>query len=240
MESKPDNFKLEKTSMWSFAERGSWATHSGSYRGNWSPYVPRNLILRYSKPNEWVLDQFLGGGTSLIEAKLLNRNAIGIDINEASINTAKTNLAFKTTENPKIVLKLGDAKKLDYIENSSIDLICTHPPYSNIIKYSDGIDSDLSLMPYEDFLKAMEAVALESFRVLKKTKICSIMVGDLRRNGHIIPLGMEVMNIFLKLGFKSKEIIIKKQHNCKSTKYWNEKSNNFLMLEHEYIFIFEK
>ena len=53
----PEKFKLEDTTIWSFPERGSWATHSGKYRGNWSPYIPRNLILRYSKKKDWILDQ---------------------------------------------------------------------------------------------------------------------------------------------------------------------------------------
>lgn len=43
-----DNFKLEMTTVWSFPKRGNWATHSGMYRGNWSPYVPRNLILKFT------------------------------------------------------------------------------------------------------------------------------------------------------------------------------------------------
>ena len=46
----PERFKLEDTTIWSFPERGNWATHSGKYRGNWSPYIPRKyLFLRYSK-----------------------------------------------------------------------------------------------------------------------------------------------------------------------------------------------
>ena len=89
---QPSDFALEKTTIWSFKERGDWATHSGEYRGNWSPYVPRNLILRYTKPGEWVLDQFVGSGTTLVEAKLLNRHAIGLDINNKAINLAKKKL----------------------------------------------------------------------------------------------------------------------------------------------------
>jgi len=45
----PSDYKLEKTTVWSFPDRGKWATHQGNYRGNWSPYIPRNLILKYTK-----------------------------------------------------------------------------------------------------------------------------------------------------------------------------------------------
>ncbi|MDU1854385.1 MAG: site-specific DNA-methyltransferase, partial [Clostridium baratii] len=37
---------LETSTIWRFKERGSWSTHKGDYRGNWSPFVPRNIILR--------------------------------------------------------------------------------------------------------------------------------------------------------------------------------------------------
>ena len=95
IELQPNNFSSEQTTVWSFPDRGKWATHSGRYRGNWSPYIPRNLILRYSKPGDWILDQFLGSGTTLVEAKLLNRNAIGIDINPQSVALSEANLNFE-------------------------------------------------------------------------------------------------------------------------------------------------
>jgi hypothetical protein len=53
---EPKNFREEQTSVWSFPQRGNWATHSGEYRGNWSPYIPRNVILKYAKPDDLVLD----------------------------------------------------------------------------------------------------------------------------------------------------------------------------------------
>ncbi len=64
MNSNKDNFILEQTTIWSFPNRGNWATHSGNYRGNWSPYIPRNLVMRYSNEGDWILDQFLGSGTT--------------------------------------------------------------------------------------------------------------------------------------------------------------------------------
>ncbi len=237
---QPNNFKLEPTTVWSFPDRGSHATHSGRYRGNWSPYVPRNLILRYSNPGDWVLDQFVGSGTTLVEAKLLNRNAVGVDINPQSILISKTNLQFSYETTSKIYVQNGNAAKLSFIKDSSIDLICTHPPYANIIKYSKDIVEDISLLSTEEFLEKMYEVAKEAYRVLKIGKVCAIMVGDIRKYGKVFPLGFRVMECFLKAGFINKEIIIKKQHNCRSTDYWKKQNNNFLLLAHEYIFVFEK
>ena len=136
-----ENFELETNTVWSFPKRGKWATHDAKYRGNFSPFVAKNIILRYSKENDTVLDQFVGGGTTLIECKLNNRNAVGIDINPKAIEITKTKLDFSCNNNVDVELKLGNACKLD-LKDESVDLICTHPPYADIIKYSDGIEGD--------------------------------------------------------------------------------------------------
>jgi DNA modification methylase len=228
------------TSIWSFPDRGDWATHSGKYRGNWSPYVPRKLLLRYSNPNDWILDQFVGSGTTLVEAKLLNRNAIGVDINPQSVSISETNINFQCKTESKIYVKCGNAIALNFIKDSRIDFICTHPPYANIIRYSKNINGDLSHLAVEAFLEEMEEVASESYRVLKKGKYCAVMIGDVRKYGKVIPVGFRMMECFIKAGFTNKEIIIKQQHNCKSTEYWQNRNSEFLLLAHEYIFVFQK
>lgn len=65
MKYKPEQFELEETIIWSFKERG-----------NCPPQVPRNLILKYTKEGEIVLDTFCGSGTTRIETKLLNRKGV--------------------------------------------------------------------------------------------------------------------------------------------------------------------
>jgi len=239
---EPDNFELQMTTVWSFPERGDWATHNAKYRGNWSPYIPRNLILRYSKEGDLILDQFAGGGTTLIEAKLLNRDIIGVDINPASLELCKSAVDFKRENCGKVYIKQGDARNLSFIQDEHIDFICTHPPYANIIQYSEDIEGDLSHLKVEDFLEEMEKVAGECYRVLKKDKFCAILMGDTRQKGHMVPMSFEVMKIFKKKGFKLKELIIKEQHNCKATGYWKTNSikYNFLLIAHEYLFVFRK
>ena len=202
--------------------------------------MPRNLILRYSKPGDWVLDQFMGSGTTLVEAKLLNRNAVGVDINPQSVSISETNLQFQCETKSKIFTRNGDALNLHFIKDGSIDFICTHPPYANIIKYSKGIEGDISLLREDQFLQEMKKVSEESYRVLKAGKMCAVMIGDMRRHGKVIPLGFRVMECFLEAGFQNKEIIIKQQHNCSSTGYWREQKKDFLLVAHEYIFVFQK
>jgi len=238
----PDDFKLEMNTVWSFPERGEWATHDAKYRGNWSPYIPRNLLLRYSAEGEFILDQFAGGGTTLIEAKLLNRNILGVDINPAALKRCREKTDFNYPNAAKVYIKQGDARNLNFVPNESVDFICTHPPYANIIHYSNGIDGDLSNLDVRGFLEEMKPVAIECFRVLRPGKFCAILMGDTRKKGCVVPMSFSVMKIFEDVGFTTKEIIIKEQHNCKTTGYWktNSVKYNFLLLAHEYLFVFKK
>ncbi len=240
---EPDDFELEMTTHWSFPKRGDWATHDAKWRGNWSPYIPRNIILRYSQKGDLVLDQFAGGGTTLTEAKLLGRDCIGIDCNEAALAHCREKTDFDyAPAKGKVELRKGDARRLDFIADDSIDLICTHPPYANIIHYSEDIAEDLSRLNIPEFLEQMKPVAAECLRVLKKGKFCAVLMGDTRQKGCMIPLSFEVMNLFRDAGFTLKEIIIKEQHNCKATGYWktNSVKYNFLLIAHEYLFVFRK
>lgn len=240
---EPEDFELEMTTHWSFPKRGDWATHDAKWRGNWSPYIPRNIILRYSKEGDLLLDQFAGGGTTLVEAKLLNRNIIGVDVNDAAIERCIEKTDFEHEgANGKVDIIKGDARRLDFLQDNSIDLICTHPPYADIIKYSEDNPDDLSHLKIKDFLKEIKKVASESYRVLKKDKFCAVLMGDTRKKGCMVPMSFEVMNIFEEAGFKLKELIVKEQHNCKATGYWktNSVKYNFLLIAHEYLFVFRK
>ncbi|GHV33442.1 hypothetical protein FACS1894187_01730 [Synergistales bacterium] len=239
---EPDDFELEMNTVWSFPKRGDWATHDAKYRGNWSPYIPRNLLLRYSQEGDLVLDQCAGGGTTLVEAKLLKRNIIGVDINPSALERCREKTAFDWNGGGQVYIKHGNARNLSFVPDCGVDFICTHPPYADIIHYSDGIEGDLSNYGVKDFLEQMKSVASECFRVLKPGKFCAILMGDTRKKGCVVPMSFEVMKIFEGVGFITKEIIIKEQHNCKATGYWktNSVKYNFLLIAHEYLFVFRK
>lgn len=240
---QPEDFEQECTTVWSFPRRGNWATHNSKYRGNWSPDVVRNLILRYSCENDYLLDPMIGGGTTAVECKLLNRNLLALDINPNALELTKTALNFECEHNPKIKLLQNDARNIEILKDKSIDFVLMHPPYTDIIKYSDDIDGDLShIHDLDKFCDEIEKVAAELYRTLKDGKFCSILIGDTRRKKMYRPLAFMVMQRFLKVGFALKEDIIKHQHNCKATGFWVRKSKeaNFLLIMHEHLFVFQK
>ncbi|MDD2871162.1 MAG: DNA methyltransferase [Candidatus Gracilibacteria bacterium] len=258
----PLDFEQECSTVWSFPRRGNWITHNSKYRGNWSPEVVRNLILRYSKEGDYLLDPMIGGGTTAIEAKLLNRNLICYDINPEAIALTKSLLDFEEMELEHIndclekhelnknkwgkvkIIHRDATEKNKELKKESIDFVLMHPPYVDIIKYSDGkIKEDLSnIHNIDKFCDEIEKIAKESYRVLKPGKYCAVLMGDTRREKMYQPLAFKVMERFLKVGFALKEDIIKVQHNCKATGFWVNKSKqaNFLLIMHEHLFIFKK
>lgn len=241
-EPKDEEFQVQTTTVWSFPNRGKWLTHNAKYRGNWAPQIPSNLIRLYSKEGDTVLDPMVGSGTTMIEAKSLSRRGIGFDIHPEVVKLAQESCGFKCEKCFEPVIKQGDASSLKSVENDSIDLVATHPPYLNIIKYgAKSVEGDLSAISnLQKFCDEIEKVAQECYRVLKSGKYCAILIGDTRRRRHYVPLAFSVMQRFLKVGFILKEDVIKVQHNCATTRYWGAQDKDFLLIMHEHLFIFRK
>ena len=186
-----------------------------------------------------------------MECKLTGRHGIGVDVNRDSLMLTMDALNFsgrpeEPLEPVDIRLYQGDARRLDKIEGESIDLIATHPPYANIIKYSGKgapHNGDLSkVRNIAEFVDQMRLVADECFRVLKPDHYCAILVGDTRRNKHYTPIAFRVMQSFLEAGFILKEDIVKAQWNTQTEGLWTRLSRdkNFLLIMHEHLFVFRK
>ncbi len=273
----PEELTDITTTVWSFPKRGAWATHRGNYRGNWAPQIPRALILMYTEPGDTVLDPMIGSGTTCIEAKLLGRNCIGVDINynaviltlhrlywlekylqEASsrkdsqgwlngkiITDIDENISIDDVLNARVEIYHGDARNLDKIHSESIDLIATHPPYFNIIKYGKKakLPGDLSsTRKLEEYLSMMYQVLSEAQRVLKPGKHMGLLIGDTRIRKHYVPITHYILETLLRAGFILKEEVIKIQHRMKATRErWARlKKRDFLLIYHEKLFIVRK
>ncbi len=244
----PTDYAEEDDTVWSFPDRGRWATHDAGYPGNWSPYVPRNLINRFTVENDVVLDPMMGSGTTLVECRLLRRNAIGVDVNLEAVMLSNDRLTFthpnlQSGARTFAVTYLGDARNLNEVGDGSVDLIATHPPYASIIGYGEGrYAGDLSELPsVADYVRSMGDVAKECVRVLKKDAHCAILIGDTRVHAHYVPISWAVMVQFLAAGFTLKEDIIKIQYNTSSERgRWSGQRANFYKIAHEHLFVFRK
>jgi SAM-dependent methyltransferase len=242
----PAEFVPAEWTVWSFPQRGDWATHSGDYRGNWSPFIPRNLIQKFTLPGDLVCDPMAGSGTTLVECRLTGRKGIGVDINLDAAMVAMNRLDFDVPDSTgncagqEIKVYHGDVRNLDKIEDDTVDLLATHPPYCNIISYS-GAAGDLSALDLEDFVSEMGKVASECFRVLRPDKHCAILIGDTRKHRHYVPIHIGVLSKFLDAGFVLKEDIIKLQHNTLGARVqWVGRSYDFYKIAHEHLYVFRK
>lgn len=135
----------------------------------------------------------------------------------------------------------GDARALP-LKDNTVDLVCAHPPYADIIRYSQDQPGDLSHLGVEPFLRELCEVADECFRVTRPEGVCTVLMGDTRKRGNVVPLGMRTLGVFQEAGFDLKEIVIKAQHNTRMEGTWAPRAaeRNFLLLAHEYLFILTK
>lgn len=59
------------------------------YPARFSPIFARACIEAFSEPGDLVLDPYMGGGTTVVEAMVLGRQAVGSDINSLSVFVAQ-------------------------------------------------------------------------------------------------------------------------------------------------------
>ncbi len=168
------------------------------------------------KKGDWVLDNFVGIVTTLIECKRLGRNGIGIELNpdvaqkakeltEKELNkynvVSEIIIADSKTINIKVILKKHKIKQ--------VQLLIMHPPYHDIIKFSKD-EKDLSnAKNAEEFLKLFGAVVDNATPYLEKGRYFVLVIGDKYSKGEWVPLGFYFMSEVLKRGYLLKSIIVK-------------------------------
>ncbi|MCX6149982.1 MAG: DNA methyltransferase [Ignavibacteriales bacterium] len=242
-------------SLWIFDKRDTSGAHNAGYWGNFIPQIPNQLLRRFTKKGDWVLDTFLGSGTTLIECKRLGRNGIGIELLPSIAELAKLNIAkeediFGSDYKSKIICgdstKINFEKELQKIGIETIQFVIMHPPYWDIIKFSKD-ESDLSnSKSIEDFLDRLGQIIDGIYPILGKRKYLALVIGDKYSGGEWIPLGFYSMQEVLKRKFKLKSTIIKNFDETKGKmnqkELWRYRAlkGGFYIFKHEYIFLFQK
>jgi len=240
-------------SLWVFDKRDTSGVHLGWYWGNFIPQIPHQMMLRYTKKGDWILDTFVGSGTTLIECKRLGRNGIGIELNQGVAQKAKE-LIDKEYNRYKVTTEviIGDSRIIDIKEIlekhriNQVQLLIMHPPYHDIIKFSKD-EKDLSnAKNTKEFLKMFGEVVDNTTPFLEKGRYFALVIGDKYSKGEWIPLGFYCMQEVLKRGYLLKSIIVKNFEETRAKRnqkeLWRYRAlvGGFYIFKHEYIMLFKK
>jgi DNA modification methylase len=218
---------FETTTLWDFPTQnyGDKPHGDNKYRGVTPAFVIWNLLQRYTKEGDLVVDPMCGSGTTIDVCKEEGRRVIGYDISPVR---------------PDIIQ--NDARKIP-LEDNSVDMVFIDSPYGDNIKYSNHPNC-IGKIPCEDerFLEELEKVINESYRILKPGKVLGGVISDMWRRKKFTPVGFKLYKILGKY-FETVDIICLVRRNQTShTEEWRgrAKKYNFYLRGFKYLFIMQK
>ncbi len=246
-----DNIKTD--SLWLFRKRGGGEGQDASYWGNFVPEIPRQLIERYTRKGEWVLDPFLGSGTTMVESMKMGRHCIGIDVNENAVSVVRKKIqSMQGYGGVKTRIMRADSRTIspemleDAAGTGSVQLALLHPPYHDIVKFS-GLREDLSNAgTVEEFILMFRNVMSGVDSVLDKGRFLAIVIGDKYAGGELVPLSHMVSSVAAGMDYTFKGIVVKNFEKTRgkrgSEMLWKYRAlaGGFYVFKHEYILIFRK
>jgi len=219
---------LHPTTLWDFPKQSYGKTPKGDWRFNGvTPAgVIYNLIMRYTKPGDLVVDPMCGSGTTIDVCKEEGRRVIGYDIAPAR---------------PDIIQ--NDSRKIPLPDNS-VDMVFIDSPYGDNVKYSDHPKCIGKISAEkEEFYQELEKVAKEIHRILKPGKIVGWLIGDhWRKKSGFVPVGFKIYQMLEKY-FEPVDVICVVRRNQRSnTKVWEQRAlkHNFYLRGFKYLFIMRK
>ena len=239
-------------SLWIIPSRDNSGAHSGHYHGNFVPQIPHQLLTRYTKAGDFVLDPFSGSGTTLIEAQRMGRNSIGIELQPEVAMEAIGRIHSEQCEGIVADTFVDDSRTfdtnriLDMYKIKSVQFIIYHPPYWDIIKFSE-LENDLSnSQTLDGFISNFRQVVRNTSAILEKGRYCAAVIGDKYANSQLIPLGFYCMQAMQEEGLTLKATIVKNFEETKGKAnqkaLWRQRAlqNGLYLFKHEYIFVFKK
>lgn len=247
---------LNVDSLWLIDKRDNSGKHENNYHGNFIPQIPNQLIRRYTKKNDTVMELFAGSGTTLYECEKLERHYIGFDINSEMINYINQKMA--DTQNIHFVINDCDvtntekmdtiiAQSLKWVAKPFVDFLIAHPPYMDIVKFTDRSEDLSQISDLNIFIEKITIAIKNGLQFLEKGKYFAMVIGDVYKKNEVIPLGFYIMNA-IKQNFKCKlkGIIVKNIEGNRgkigSHGIWKYRAlkSDYYLFKHEYIFVFKK
>jgi hypothetical protein len=248
-----------------FPQRDAHGEHRNDYHGAFIPQIPDQLIRRFTAPGDLVVDLFAGLGTTLIEARRLGRHAIGVELNPA---VAREALARADREPGDTFLGMveGDATsaatlqriwnltgplealfpKPDMTAYDAAALVLMHPPYHDIITFSDDPHDLSNQADPLAFLTALKPAFHHAWCLLKPKGVLGLVMGDIYYKGQVVPLAFQTLDLAIQETFLVKGIIVKDIHHTrgkgKDSNLWKYRclKNGTFTFQHEYVFVLQK
>lgn len=243
-------------SLWEFPNRLREGGHSNEYHGNYIPQIAQQLYERFTKKHDIVLDMFFGSGTSGIEAINMDRRCIGVELKDELAEEVSqkftpkqlvTDVNIICADSASELAKEKIKARLEIMGEEKAQLLILHPPYDDIIKFSDRKEDLSNCSSTEEFYDLFEKVAKNGYDMLEKGRFAALIIGDKYADSQYIPLGFECMRRMNDLGFITKAVIVKDiqgNERCKGkdANLWRYRAlaGGFYIFKHEYVMIFQK
>lgn len=249
-----EDLDVNVDSLWIIGPRAKGGKRENNYHGNFVPQIPSDVIRRFTQEGDVVVEPFMGSGTTLFECERLKRRYVGYDINESIVDYVKSKMG-RAVRNFKIHFTDSGSEKaakqlkgdLDKFGRDAADLLILHPPYFDIIKFTEQ-ECDLSNAPsLEDFLSRFVNVVGRMYPHIRKNGHIVLVAGDLYRNSEVVPLGFRLMDSMLSnFNCKLKGIVIKDMVGNRAKigldALWRKRAlrSDYYLFKHEYVFVFRK
>ena len=251
-----ENSEINTDSLWLINERDKSGKHSNFYHGNFVPQIPNQLIRRYTKENDVVLDLFMGSGTTLFECETLNRKFIGFDINPEIINYVEQKMGNSDKSRFEInncdvsnenLFNNAMQKSLLELKTEKAQLIIAHPPYMDIVKFTDKREDLSQITDLKTFVMRFVDILRNALPYLEDKKYFCVVIGDVYKNSEIIPVAFYLLDaIKRKFNVKLKGIVVKNIEGNRGklgvNSIWKHRAlkSDYFIFKHEYILIFKK
>ena len=260
-EADGDNWRdfpeIATNSLWIIGSRSRDGMHEGKYHGNFVPQIPFQVIRRFTKPRDVVLDPFLGSGTTLIECRRQGRHGIGVELIESIAQYAEKRIDSES--NPydtwqKVIP--GDSTSQEIIGkvreelairgHSQIQLLIMHPPYHDIIQFSQDPRDLCNAPSLKQFLESFGKVVRGTYDLLEKNHFLVVVIGDKYGNREWVPLGFYVTDVVRSVGYTLKSIVVKNMEGNRAKRnlenLWRQRAfkGKYYIFKHEYVLFFQK